>query len=429
LRNRRSLNPCNASAQRADTHRNGRSQYIIAFLYLTGVFVSPTAIIVLLSAGVETRDFIYPYRAAYAALSLIAVAWLFFKNNRFYRGWLWIPLVIFWSSYIYRIIYDGYLLGVPLRIPPIDYLGYALGGCVAPMVVFMCRQGQSGLELIYKIVYISCLSSTFVGVWYYRNYLGTNFIRLGMGGDETVNPLTIGYLGAIAVLLSVFDVLTSTTRKTGRTLLSIFGIAVGFLALIIGASRGAVLSLVTSLAFLFWVLARSGSWYRVGAYVCMSVGVIPIASKYAGDLGSGLIARISHTTAEFEQGSREIGRISLTDASIKQFMQSPLFGSGLEEKETKGYPHNLIVESFMTTGLLGGIAFCTYSAAAFWRGLLILRRDIRSGWISLLFISYCVEAMLSGAIYLSSVFWYLSATILSAELLSLRSINRHSSEL
>ena len=56
----------------------------------------------------------------------------------------------------------------------------------------------------------------------------------------------------------------------------------------------------------------------------------------------------------------------MVSGAVNQFFESPVFGSFLEEKIFKEYPHNLLLESFMATGILGGLLFVIYYLRFLW---------------------------------------------------------------
>jgi O-antigen ligase len=95
----------------------------------------------------------------------------------------------------------------------------------------------------------------------------------------------------------------------------------------------------------------------------------------------------------------------------EEFLDHPAFGSGLDESRTGEYPHNVVIESFMATGVLGGAAFsiillCSSVAAA------KLMTTNATRWISLLYVQYLVSALVSGALYLSGTMWCFIAAVI-----------------
>jgi len=99
------------------------------------------------------------------------------------------------------------------------------------------------------------------------------------------------------------------------------------------------------------------------------------------------------------------GRLLLYQDTLEQIVQNPLFGSGLEEKYSRFYPHNHILEAFMTTGVLGGLCFVILCWVTIKRSFLILQKEESYGWIACLFIIYFVHGLFSSSI-IDSSFWY-----------------------
>jgi O-antigen ligase len=106
-------------------------------------------------------------------------------------------------------------------------------------------------------------------------------------------------------------------------------------------------------------------------------------------------------------------RIELMTSAWHGFKAQPLFGSGFEERTSGYYPHNVVVEAFMATGMLGGVIFLLLIAMTLRAALrLMLARDSQS-WLAVLCIQYLVAAQFSGALYASMPMWGLMCATMS----------------
>jgi hypothetical protein len=84
-----------------------------------------------------------------------------------------------------------------------------------------------------------------------------------------------------------------------------------------------------------------------------------------------------------------------------------LIGSRLELPRF-GYPHNLLIEAVLSTGIIGGTLFLIMFIGCFIKSIKILINNNPWGWLGLLYIQYAVQSLASGSLYTSNVFWHLS---------------------
>jgi len=106
-------------------------------------------------------------------------------------------------------------------------------------------------------------------------------------------------------------------------------------------------------------------------------------------------------------------RMQIYRAAIDQFTASPILGDGVEVRTFAYYPHNLILEAFMTTGIVGGMLFIMALLLALHRVWRLFKVRSDKIWLGLIVVQYAVATQLSGAIYLSNGFWVLLAGVLS----------------
>jgi O-antigen ligase len=90
---------------------------------------------------------------------------------------------------------------------------------------------------------------------------------------------------------------------------------------------------------------------------------------------------------------------------VEQFITHPIFGDSILEKTTGFYPHNLVLEGFMATGLIGGISLLVWILGVALCSLRLLSRGGESGWIALLSLQYLIGAMFSGGTWQQASMW------------------------
>jgi O-antigen ligase len=96
----------------------------------------------------------------------------------------------------------------------------------------------------------------------------------------------------------------------------------------------------------------------------------------------------------------------------EQFARSPIVGDALEEETTRFYPHNVVLESFMATGIAGGLSFIALLSFALWAAYRLIKWHSEHAWVGVIFLQYLIGAQFSGAIYAATTMWtFIGATL------------------
>lgn len=89
--------------------------------------------------------------------------------------------------------------------------------------------------------------------------------------------------------------------------------------------------------------------------------------------------------------------------AIDQAVRNPLLGSAYTELQTGQYPHNLLLESFMALGVVGGVLLLFICLRAGFRAAVRLR--LGELLLPLLFVQYFVGAQFSSSLWGAEAFW------------------------
>jgi O-antigen ligase len=122
---------------------------------------------------------------------------------------------------------------------------------------------------------------------------------------------------------------------------------------------------------------------------------------------------IANITAGRKGDASTDSRIEMYSDCWNQFLSSPLWGSGIVEKNTGFYPHNVLLESFMSTGLIGGLIFIVLSLFLIQKSIFLLK-NYALGWSGLLAIQYYIASLFSGSLFGSSNMWLSMVFVFSA---------------
>lgn len=205
---------------------------------------------------------------------------------------------------------------------------------------------------------------------------------------EALNPITIGYAGLLAALAAATLWQHAATYRP----MLLAGGAIGLVALVESASRGPLVSGMACVAFI--ALAR-GRFLLFG----LLLAVAAYSAVLLSDANLELLSRLRETGTD----TSSMDRLVYMQNAIYLALANPLFGHAFVETITYTFPHNLLVESALATGLAGfalmliiqiGMMFKAYKLA-------------RSGHTLLPLLVVCafVNAQLSAFLWSSAEFW------------------------
>jgi hypothetical protein len=306
-----------------------------------------------------------------------------------------------------------------IMVYPIDeYILMTMGIGFIPMCAFFVRPNTVTLEASF---WCSLLLSVLalVALLYANTILDLKYTASGRLSTEVLNPISFGRLGASVAILSVVYLhgrnpfrcsFQSVSSSIIGYILLFFGIGV----CIASASKGPLVSLAIVLV-VYSIYSLNGICKRLKTLIAslLLLSVILVTFYFNIDTFIQPITRIA-TTFYFEDES-SVERIEMIRNGWKQFLDNPISGSALVELNMGSYPHNIVVESFMATGIIGGLlllAIVIISLHASWH---LIRAGTGYNWVGLLFIQCLIGEMFSGSIFCSASIWYYSAAVIAMD--------------
>jgi hypothetical protein len=246
--------------------------------------------------------------------------------------------------------------------------------------------------------------------------------------SEGLNPISLGNYGCSLIIISVYSYLyigseykSKFARGLGFLWFSASLIA-GIFILIKSNSRGPFVSTIVCVLILFLSRLFEAKKNNIFANMVFGISAVFIVSGLVNSLTQSsdysVIDRLIDSESEFSSGSIYLHRPELMQKSIDLITSNFvnfLIGAGLEIPGI-GYPHNMIVESFLATGIIGGLLFTLIYLGSIWSSMtIILSNNSQWLWLYLLYIQQVVNALFSGCIYTSESFWYLllSTTVIT----------------
>lgn len=320
---------------------------------------------------------------------------------------------IFWVAYLLRMLADTSLDSIQLSKATSEYWIWAVGVCLIPSMGLMRVESSSTMPKAFYLSWIAlgaaALLATFFGSTFVTRLDGSQS-DTGRLALESLNPISTGHMAASLIILSGWY--WWKVLKPHRLLkaASVACMLVGFYLLISSASRGPLFALISVLGVLLMTFKLRRMLKIAGATLVLLAALIPIALSYVDLETIQLAARIADSTSGEDQsvGSRQ----ESFSGAWNQFLENPIMGDFLEERSTGYYPHNLVLEAFMSTGVTGGIALLAVTLIATWKAFVLIREQRSYAWVGMIFIQYCVGSQMSGAIYSSATFWVFSVLVI-----------------
>ena len=244
--------------------------------------------------------------------------------------------------------------------------------------------------------------------------------QLELAGE--LNSLNLGYGAATLFVLCVFVFFKYNTFTT-----RIFALSGGILSLyviIIAGSRG---PLVYSFLILLYCIYFSNYNKNIKTLIVFIVITLillffidhtiltDVIGTYSPMLEERLISSIDNNEIS--------GRESLYEISLNQFLENPFFGNYfvLTSGSYMGqYPHNIILEAFMTFGLFGAIPFMILLYKTFIRVNLMVKNNLDIFWIGLLFLISFFKGLSTWNLYGNTLLWLSMGIILTYKIENLK---------
>lgn len=280
------------------------------------------------------------------------------------------------------------------------YIIYAL----VPFYFFSKMKKKLDHELIFKALVSSGIILSIVSIYFYWDILLSGYSRLSMASNDTnfelISPLSLSYSSSLLIGVCVSGILFNNNFELNKKYL-LLGIISGLGPFLLGASRGSVLALI--LPFIFVVFFQSGVKSKFN--IIRAVIVISLMMYFLADLaGSTVFTRLFKIEQDIQTESPSAIRLIFWESALQQFSNSPFLGDSIHFKKGN-YPHNLIVESLMATGIIGTIPLLLLIGYVVRKSLLIIKYKRNYIWIVIAFWQGFISSMFSYAIYSNIIFY------------------------
>lgn len=319
-------------------------------------------------------------------------------------------IILFWVMYSFRLIYDLYYREIHLLSP--YYSGsskiafYAFGGILIPMTVILftnlkikASYFKKGLKSVLDLAAIATILG--VLIVYKNNFFNVFLDRYYLINEEFIGeygsmftPIVISRLGAIIVVNNLIS------QYKRHKYIEITSSILGIILLFLGASRAPLIICAVCVLIFLWTKSKKQLFF----YLVLISTIILLIKPFFKILDLSLINRLANS---------ENNRIEHWKSAIDGFINNPIFGNQIFDTYLFQYPHNIILESFMSLGFFGGILILIIIINSL-RTYNFFRRN-NFFEIYYLYAQFLIFAMISGSIFFSVEFWILTACIANRE--------------
>jgi hypothetical protein len=364
-----------------------------------------------------SRQLTVPYRAIVLVSSVIMLGVGLWQGTKFSRRYVGVLLCTLMFAILYsaRLVYDVTFNSQLVQLSG-DYVLPWFGISLVPAFGFFLLNLKDPLKYLNISWYL--LIAIAFRIVLGNLQTGRTFSQMGRLGGEALNPISVGNYATSLVLLSLLIFLNRDPKGKNSGLLTtglvLVAISLGMYLLLLSASRGPILALVFCSTLLF-LGARNGQRGGIDIKKFLVMLVIPLVFALASSLalgeGSSYLDRFLNSEEEIGGAGAGIQRPQLYPIALGHIWNNLILGTSIEVPGI-GYPHNLILESFLATGVIGGFLFTFIYFKMMHQAIRLVRTGNAWNWLGILFVQYGISAMLSGSLYASSFFWCLLAALL-----------------
>ena len=388
--------------------RNVIFGYIIAW----SIIGFPLLALVTTALGVPTTILSIIFRT-FAALGALFLTFLKVQPTNRAVTFLFLA---FWVVYFSRLTFTTAFDPSSLTRPLSYYWIWSFGTCFLPALSIVLTfepevKDRLGFPLLLLVVIALFLAVVFGGTSVRGG--GDSIVEIGRLNIDSLNPISMGHLGVTGVLIGICAFLSGQLRSSMLPL-AIIAMLFGGATTILANSRGPLLAMAACLAILIFAGVRRRRTYAFGVLFVVLLVLIAVNQQEAIYGGDGVLWRFQAYFLGVDQSSNL--RVIAFEGAVTQFLESPIWGDAIEERITGFYPHNVVLEAFMATGIAGGVPFTVLLLGTIGRAWVLVRQGSKQMWIGILAVQYITAGLFSGAIYSSNTMWVLVALTLSLPL-------------
>lgn len=366
-----------------------------------------------------------PFSIGIRGLSALACAMLLVISVPWTRGrirwWLVATLVGFWILYLLRMTNDTTKASYTLMAEPSNYWLWAIGGSLVPLLgLARARFDAFDANGYFNWCFAFVISASFLVLPNMSTMVETDYggYEGGRAALTALNPISLGHLGVQLVLLCTWGLFLRAGEKSRyMKLLFVIGGLLGAYLALAANSRGPLVSLVVALMLAAIASNLRSKYWLIGLMTLVAAAFVPIVALVDKVAGTQVYDRLLGQS-QFDEVNT-LSRLDLYASAWAQFAKFPLTGYGLEDPVFGGYPHNLVIEAFMATGIFGGLMMLAIIILTLTLAYRVMRDIPNFGWLALLVVQQVIAAQFSGSINQATILWGVLGALVSTSALGI----------
>ncbi|MHB8108695.1 MAG: O-antigen ligase family protein [Syntrophorhabdaceae bacterium] len=360
--------------------------------------------------GMETRGFSLLLRFGSGLVFFISAFFLIVNHRILKRNLLLECLTVigicFLVYYGINLLYKTHFPQFSLSKPWFEYIGYLIFFNFLPFIALSFVKKEKYFFYLYYFLLIN--NTLFLCV--YLSFYGEDAFR-GMRYQpfESVNPIGVGYAALLAATLASWKLINAKLNLV-NIIIHVPIVTAGIILALLSGQRQVLLSLLVTIYLLIQRRLKpiGGRNWFVGAAIFTLVCGLLFYTMSNSEIFNNIFIRVSDT--EHRIGGGEEIRILGWIEALNIFLENPITGGHIELPSYAIYPHNLLLEAFMSMGLLGGAWLSCFFIMVLWQGFCSV--SSRYGWVGLFHIQVALSALFSGALYSNECYWISAGMLL-----------------
>lgn len=338
-----------------------------------------------------------PYRAAVLLLMLVLITINIKKVVRPFPTPLAI-LIIYWILLVLRMVYDIFFRSDVYLVDTAQLWLYVFGICLAGIFTALKTYDSIDYEKSFKWVWWAFFFVLVMTLFSNQALLSNTDTDYRIDGNIALNTISFGNLGVTATFLTLYMFLEERPTKMLKVL-GVILILISVYCILRAGSRGPILG--ATVVGLFWYFSKRK---KVGIGL-ISLLLLTLILFLFQELILSLMGKISPVIEdrirETLEGRGGNERNVLYETAISAFTDSPFVGKQFgifDGFGTYAYSHNIILDSLMALGIIGGLMmfYILFSAI---RTCYINIQTNNDYWLSLILIQQISSSMVSGSFY------------------------------
>jgi len=350
-----------------------------------------------------------------------------FSDSRYLSKGAW-TVIAFWLFYSCRILYDTLYVGLSYSSASVfKFYSIAFGTCLVSAIAVLKSAKYIDLKFFIRATFLMIMLSNFSILYITYKTLGTiNPFDFGLRAEfyyvdesgtikSNLNPILISLYGEMLALLSLCNVWLFRT-KSREKVLYFTTFLVGMIALLLGGSRGPTLSFIGLVVLMiaykvYYTRKTAVNVFR--GFLTFGVLTFLFAFLVLPSIDFENLTVINRLVDFYDGGATKQldNRDRAFSSAWNYFLESPFIGKRFVDRYN-AYPHNILLESLMALGVLGGALFLYFNFYSF---VYLFKLNNNSQYfvnISILFLVAFAISMTSGGLFVSYDYWVLLSLVL-----------------